>query len=89
MALEGGWARCSPTRLYLVLALEEAYGGKVTAGTGVCVHTHARVGQVGRLVIAVCVCVCECVCVCVSVCVCVCVLCVLCVHSRRRSCVLG
>ena len=61
VALEGGWARCSPTGLYLVLALEEAYRGKVTAGPGVwcvCVRARACVGQVGGLVIAtVCVCV--------------------------------
>lgn len=30
-ALQGGWAVCSPEALYLVLALEQVYGWKVTA----------------------------------------------------------
>lgn len=30
-ALEGGWAVCSPEGLYLVLALEQVYRGKVSA----------------------------------------------------------
>ena len=60
VALEGGWARCSPTRLYLVLALEEAYRGKVTAGTGMwCVCAHTRTcgagGWTGHCGVCVCV----------------------------------
>lgn len=35
VALEGGWAGCSPEGLYLVLSLEQVYGGKVTACAGV------------------------------------------------------
>ena len=32
--LQGGWERCSPPGLFLVLTLEQAYGGQVTACMG-------------------------------------------------------